>query len=128
MNGATQTMTGNVRRTERMEGGKHDGAAQAMIIMGMSGATQTMLCNMVYTTRIESMDGAAQAIINTNGIKRAWNMVWETGCSSSVEECWLASTRKENSAGADNGVEDGCICRQGHAGWLDGIAGCRYGM
>jgi hypothetical protein len=45
-----------------------------------------------------------------------------------VIECWLASTRKENSAGADDGVEDGCICRQGHAGWLDGIAGCRYGM
>jgi hypothetical protein len=54
-----------------------------MIITGMSGVTQTMLCNMVYTTRIESMDGAAQAIINTNGIQRAWNMVWETGCSSS---------------------------------------------
>jgi hypothetical protein len=49
----------------------------------MSGATHTMLCNMVYTTRIENMDGAVQAMINTNGIKRAWNMMWETGCSSS---------------------------------------------
>jgi hypothetical protein len=69
-----------------MEGGKHDGAAQAINNTGMSGATHTMLCNMVYTTWIENMDGAVQAMINTNGIKRAWNMMWETGCRSSVIE------------------------------------------
>jgi hypothetical protein len=38
------------------------------------------------------------------------------------------STQKENRAGADDGVEDGCICREGLASCLHGIAGWLNGI